>query len=42
MLLERNAEFIGISEYQLAEVVESATVVDEILDEVREELGFSL
>ncbi|MCU6747995.1 FGGY-family carbohydrate kinase [Faecalicatena acetigenes] len=33
-------EFIGISEYQLAEVVESATVVDEILDEVREELGF--
>ncbi|MEJ8735397.1 MULTISPECIES: xylulokinase [Mediterraneibacter] len=33
-------EFIGISEYQLAEVVESATVVDEMLDEVREELGF--
>lgn len=33
-------DFIGIEEYQLAEVAESATVVDEMLEEVKEELGF--
>ncbi len=32
-------EFIGIQEYQLAEVAESAMVVDEMFTEVREELG---
>lgn len=32
-------DFIGIQEYQLAEVAESAMVVDEMFTEVREELG---
>ena len=32
-------DFIGIKEYQLAEVAESAVVVDEMFAEVREELG---
>ena len=32
-------DFIGIEEYQLAEVAESAIVVDEMFEEVREELG---
>ncbi|WP_346906801.1 xylulokinase [Faecalicatena orotica] len=31
-------DFIGIREYQLAEVIESATVVDDMLDQVRKEL----